>query len=111
MAIVDDSTKTGADSKSNGGTTLRDSLLHNRKNGQKGGFSYRALEDFSDESQKQTIYEAHGDLWQDAGSDAHHQYSTYTDAARDQYWHSRDDPAPRRQSQKQWAHSCAAPDR
>ena len=69
MAIVDDSTKTGADSKSNGGTTLRDSLLHNRKNGPKGGFSYSALEDFSDdESQKQTMYEAHGDLWDEGTS-------------------------------------------
>ena len=75
MASVDNSAKNSAGNKSNSGTTLRDALLHNRKNGQKGGFSYRALEDFSDESQKQTIYEAHGDLWQDAGSDAHHQYS------------------------------------
>ena len=88
MAIVDDSTKTGADSKSNGGTTLRDSLLHNRKNGPKGGFSYSALGDFSDdESQKQTMYEAHGDLWQDAGSDAHHQYSKVTGRWYTRVWH------------------------
>ena len=88
MAIVDDSTKTGADSKSNGGTTLRDPLLHNRKNGPKGGFSYSALEDFSDdESQKQTMYEAHGDLWQDAGSDAHHQYSKVTGRWYTRVWH------------------------
>ena len=87
MASVDNSAKNSAGNKSNSGTTLRDALLHNRKNGQKGGFSYRALEDFSDESQKQTIYEAHGDLWQDAGSDAHHQYSKVTGRWYTRVWH------------------------
>ena len=45
------------------------------------------MEDDSLESHKQTIYEAHGDLWQDAGSDAHHQYSKRTGRWYTRVWH------------------------
>ena len=71
------------------GKNLTDSLLSNRKGvgTTRNGMLYSPIEDDSLESHKQTIYEAHGDLWQDAGSDAHHQYSKRTGHWYTRVWH------------------------
>eukprot|EP00943_MAST-04B_sp_MAST-4B-sp1_P007133 g7133.t1 len=71
--------------KNNGNDSY--SLLSNRKGGSatRDGLLYSTIDE--EASHKQTIYEAHGDLWQDAGSDAHHQYSKVTGRWYTRVWH------------------------